>query len=79
MRDNDPTDLNVISDLQEVEEGPDKRDDEAGDHDKEEEVVVPDAPGLGGSSGERDAHCGSSARHADHTKDLRGEHDRVLH
>ena len=35
-----------ISDLKEIEEGPEERDEEAGDDDEEEPVIVTDAKGL---------------------------------
>ena len=62
------TNLYIISDLEEVEEGPDEGYNEAGDDDEKEEVVVAEPEER--LAGQIVADGGGRAGHADHSKHL---------
>ena len=60
--------LDEVSDLEQVEEGPEDGDDEAGDHHEEEPVIVTNAEWCVSYFDSVD--CWSSTGHADHTQHL---------
>ena len=63
-------DLDVVLDPEQVEEGPEDRDNEAGHHHEEEPVIVTHAEGKF-CSVEGDVDGGGGAGHAHHTQDLK--------
>ena len=63
-------DLDVVPDPQQVEEGPEDRDDEAGHHHEEEPVIVTHAEGKF-CSVEGDVDGGGGAGHTHHAQDLK--------